>query len=216
MKLTQYTWTHYLYLIRFVDGSYYTGVSKKKGDDPLCDGYWGSPICKQKWKEVMFSKEVLCYLYCQSHKEAYEIEKLWQLSNYDINDPLCLNRHFGKTNFKDEASKRGGRTQGVRNVKTNTGLWRKDLLEKRSETCRQGGLKGGKTAVKSGQLAKAREKALQATSRPIMLISLSTGEKTMHPSLQAAARAIGGSAGAICNVLKGHRNSHKGFRAEYV
>lgn len=216
MPMSQSTWTHYLYIIHFVDGHYYTGVSKRKGDNPLCDGYWGSSLDKSKWHEVMYYKEIVAYLWCDCHSQAYAIEEEWQKRNFSIKHPLCLNKHFGSTNFCTESSKRGGHTQGADNVKNNTGFWRKDLLEKRSESGRKGGLKGGKTAVESGQLADAQKKAWQATSRPIVLISLSTGEKITHPSLQAAARAIGGSAGAICNVLRGHRNSHKGFSAEYL
>jgi hypothetical protein len=214
--MSQSTWTHYLYIIHFVDGHYYTGVSKRKGDNPSCDGYWGSALDKSKWHKVMYYKEIIAYLWCDCHSQAYVIEEEWQKRNFSIKHPLCLNKHFGSTNFCTESSMLGGRTGGSSNVQNNTGFWRKDLLEKRLETCRQGGLKGGKAAVESGQLAEAQKKAWQATSRPIVLISLSTGEKITHPSLQAAARAIGGSAGAICNVLKGHRNSHKGFSAEYL
>lgn len=219
MELSFNTWTHYLYVIHFVDGCYYAGVSKRKGDNPNSDRYWGSSKSKkhkEKWVTVHHWKEVIAYLWCNSHREAYEIEAVWQKLNFNLNDDLCLNERFGSTNFSESTQRQGGRTQGALNVINNTGFWREDLIKLRSKTGRLGGLKGGKIAVKTGQLAHAREKAWKATSKPVVLTNLLTGEKTSYSSLQAAARGIGGSASALCNVLKGHRNSHKGFSAEYL
>ena len=79
-----------------------------------------------------------------------------------------------------------------------------------------GGLEGGKSVVQTGQLAEAREKAHKATSKPIILTNIKTGEETQYPSLHAAARAIDGSAGALCGILKGERKSHKGHTARYL
>ena len=216
MKLTEENWTHYLYIIRFVDGFYYTGVSKRKGDDPALDKYYGSCLDRSKWLETMYGKEVIAYLWANSHEEAYEEETGWQKLNYRLEDSLCLNKHFGSTNFKEESSKRGGHTQGNRNVEKNLGFWRDDIKRKRSEIGRVGGLKGGKKAVDTGQLARAREKAWRVISKSVILIHIKTGEREIHPSLHAAARSINGSASALCNVLKGHRNSHKGFKVEYT
>jgi hypothetical protein len=101
-NLTQETWTHYLYILHFVDGHYYTGVSKRKGDNPLCDGYWGSPSNRKKWSETMFEKKVISYLWCKSHAEAYQIESDWQVSTYSINDPYCLNKAFSPADWTFE------------------------------------------------------------------------------------------------------------------
>ena len=79
-----------------------------------------------------------------------------------------------------------------------------------------GGWFGGRAAVKSGQLAQARKNAIKSTSKPIILTNIKTGEETQYPSLNAAAREIDGSAGALCGILKGLRKSHKGHTARYV
>jgi predicted GIY-YIG superfamily endonuclease len=216
MKLAPENWTHYLYVIRFVDGFYYTGVSKRKGDNPACDRYFGSCLNKSKWFETMYEKEIVAYLWLNTHEEAYSAEEKWQKLSFRLKDHFCLNKHFGSTNFKEEASRNGGRMAGKNNVEKRRGFWREDLLLIRSETCRQGGLKGGKSAVETGQLAKARETAWKNTSKATALICLCSGEITIYPSLNEAARAINGSAGALCSVIKGFRKSHKGFKAKYV
>ena len=79
-----------------------------------------------------------------------------------------------------------------------------------------GGWFGGRAAVKSGQLAEARKKAHKATSKPIVLTNIKTGEETQYPSLHAAARAIDGSAAVLCRILKGIGKSNKGHTARYL
>ena len=218
-RLSQNNWTHYLYIINFEDGCFYTGVSKRKGDDPLTDGYFGSSSAKkhsERWKYMKFEKQVVALLWCEGHSEAYSIETNWQKSTYHVNDPNCINEHFGSTNFSDDTSRQGGKTQGRDNVESGKGFWRPDLLEIRPKTSQKGGLKGGKSAVQTGQLAEARKKAHKATSKPIILTNIETGEETQYPSLHAAARAIDGSAAVLCRILKGIGKSHKGHTACYA
>lgn len=104
-KLTHENWTHYLYIIQFVDGCYYTGVSKRKGDNPLCDNYWGSPSNREKWNEVMFEKQIIAYLWCNSHAEAYQMESQWQKLSYCVKDVYCLNKVFSPSDWTFEGRK---------------------------------------------------------------------------------------------------------------
>ena len=132
MKLAEEKWTHYLYVIYFVDGYYYTGVSKRKGDNPLLDRYYGSCLDQSKWLSTMYEKVVIAHLWLNSHEEAYAEESKWQKLNFDVNDPYCLNKHFGSTNFKEDSSKRGGHKQGSKNVQNKIGFWKEDLVKVRS------------------------------------------------------------------------------------
>ena len=109
----------------------------------------------------------------------------------DVRDLYAASMLYGQAGMTEEARKRQRTGQHV------------------------GGWFGGRAAVKSGQLAAARQKHIEKNSKPIILAHIETGEKTTYPSLQEAARQINGSAGALCEVLKGRRKSHKGFRAEY-
>jgi len=79
-----------------------------------------------------------------------------------------------------------------------------------------GGLRGGVSAVESGQLAAAQQEAYKKTRKRVVLTKISTGEEFEVESLQEAARQIGGSAGALCWVIQGKRKSHKGFTARYL
>lgn len=82
----------YTYKINFVDGYYYIGKRLLKGEDPLTDGYYGTPIThKDKWSSIMFWKEIL---------EVYDdwiecSKKEIELIRPVLNDPLCLNENCG-------------------------------------------------------------------------------------------------------------------------
>jgi hypothetical protein len=148
-------WTHYLYEIRFKDGFYYSGLSLKKGEDPLTDGYYGSPVAnKDKWENTPFEKVVVAYLNCECQSEAYRVETLYQVQTYDLNDPLCLNEHFGG-GFSVEACSKGGQTGSRTQIDSQIGIhglsseekskmhketWQKlpeDVREKRVEALRE-------------------------------------------------------------------------------
>jgi hypothetical protein len=208
-KLTSENWTHYLYIIRFVDGRFYTGVSKRKGDNPLTDGYFGSPLDRSVWDTVMYEKEIIAYLWCKSHEEAYGIEAEWQKKCYEVNDTFCLNKHFGSTNFSEEAAKQGGKTQGQRNVKNGTGLFRPDIVARRNAG-------EFKSKPNPNQVAEMQRKGWESNSKEVILTHIATGKQTTYPSLHAAARDIGGSPGALCHVIKGERKTHLGFTAQYI
>jgi len=212
-RLTPNNWTHYLYIIRFVDGCFYTGVSKRKGDDPLADGYFGSSTSKkhvEKWSSVKYTKELVAYLWCQSHAEAYEIETKWQKSTYSVNDSFCLNERFGSTNFSEDTTKQGGKTQGRRNVENGTGMFRPDIVARRNAG------EFGKSKPNPNQVRAMQEKGWASTRKQVVLVHIETGTETTYESLQAAARAINGAASALCRVIKGDSKSHKGYRAYYI
>ena len=110
----------------------------------------------------------------------------------DIRDLYASSMLYGQAGMSEEAKKRQKDGKSV------------------------GGWFGGTAAVKSGQLAEARKNAIKSTSKPIILTNIKTGKETQYPSLHAAARAIDGSAGALCGILKGSRKSHKGHTACYA
>jgi len=119
MKYSPNNWTHYLYITSFSDGCFYTGVSKYRGSDPENDGYYGSPKRKNVLEKIareIKCKEVIAYLWCSSQEEAYDVESEWQVANFEITNPLCLNGHFGCTNFKHSSCVESGKKQGKSNV----------------------------------------------------------------------------------------------------
>ena len=66
------------------------------------------------------------------------------------------------------------------------------------------------------QVSDFQQKGWESNSKEVILTHIATGEETIYPSLQEAARNISGSAGALCHVIKGDRKSHKGFTARYI
>jgi len=243
--LSEKTWTHYLYIIKFIDGHFYSGVSKRREIEPVLDGYFGSPTDRSKWHEIMYEKIIIAYLWVSSQEEAFSIETLWQKTNFKINDPLCLNKHFGRSNFSTESCIRGGQNSGLNS--SITGRLR--------EISRLGGLK----AVSSGQLAKAREISRQSEKtkeawrkigkkhvlsghlarigkiggkrnvesghmarlaeickKPVELTNILTGEIKVYPSVRSAADSIGAHQSNLSSLLAGRGKSCKGHTAKFV
>ena len=92
--LSKTTWTYYLYRIDFVDGDFYYGLKKRIADDPLTDGYWGSPKThRHKWSTTMYSKSIVAYLWTD-RKGASEAEDDVIRAN-GWNTPQCLNDCLG-------------------------------------------------------------------------------------------------------------------------
>ena len=81
----------YTYKIIFNDGHYYYGMRKSIGS-PEEDIYWGSPKThKDKWRTMMYSKEIInVYTDCTECAQA-EIELIKPVYRAD---PLCLNENF--------------------------------------------------------------------------------------------------------------------------
>lgn len=65
------------------------------------------------------------------------------------------------------------------------------------------------------QVAEMQRKGWESNSKEVILTHIDTGVETTYPSLQEAARAINGSAGALCHVIKGERKTHLGYTARY-
>jgi hypothetical protein len=119
--LKQDTWTHYLYKLVFKQGFYYTGVRKRTTGEPLSDGYYGSPVThKNKWKDQKPEKIIIALLWCEEG-EQYELERQHQICCYDLNDPFCLNEHFGG-GFSLEISRKGGRIGAQSQVEKKIGI----------------------------------------------------------------------------------------------
>jgi hypothetical protein len=119
--LKQDTWTHYLYKVVFEGGFYYTGVRKKTTDNPLADGYFGSPVThKCKWEEQTPEKTILALLWCDEG-EQYDLESKHQTLCYDLNDPFCLNEHFGG-GFSLETCRKAGRIGAKSQVEGKIGI----------------------------------------------------------------------------------------------
>jgi len=119
--LSQDTWTHYIYKVEFEGGFYYTGVRKRTTDDPLVDGYFGSPVTnKGRWKDQTPRKTILTLLWCEEG-EQYALESQHQTLCYDLNDPLCLNEHFGG-GFSLETCRKAGSIGGRSQVEKRIGI----------------------------------------------------------------------------------------------
>lgn len=83
---------YYTYKINFVDGCYYFG-SRHSKVEPEKDVYWGSPLThKDKWKTVMFFKEILNVF--ETGKEMFD-EEVKLIQPVFKTDPLCLNENCG-------------------------------------------------------------------------------------------------------------------------
>jgi hypothetical protein len=99
----------YIYKINFVDGYYYIGKRLLKGDDPLTDGYYGTPIThKEKWSTTMFWKEII-----EEYDDWIECSKKEiELIRPVLNDPMCLNENCGGYSSL-EVLKRNGKRSGT-------------------------------------------------------------------------------------------------------
>jgi hypothetical protein len=119
--LSQDTWTHYLYKVVLVGGFYYTGVRKRTLDDPLTDGYYGSPVThKDKWGGQTPIKTILGLLWCEAG-EQYGLECQHQTLCYNLNDPFCLNEHFGG-GFSLRTCRKGGSIGAKAQVEHKIGI----------------------------------------------------------------------------------------------
>lgn len=119
--LSQDTWTHYLYKVEFEGGFFYTGVRKRTTNDPLVDGYFGSPVTnKKKWEEQTPQKTILALLWCEEG-EQYAFESHHQTLCYDLNDPLCLNEHFGG-GFSEETCRKAGSLGAKSQIEKKIGI----------------------------------------------------------------------------------------------
>ena len=115
--ITKDNWTHYLYSVTFADGCYYTGVSKRRNNEPLTDGYYGSPVSnRDKWQTETPTKRVVAFIYADDCYDAFKIESQWQRLNFDLNDPKCLNAHFGNVYFDRASAQKGGSITGKINA----------------------------------------------------------------------------------------------------
>jgi predicted GIY-YIG superfamily endonuclease len=185
--LTEHKWTHYLYIVRFSDGKYYTGVAKRRHKNPYEDDYYGSPVTnKEKWKQETPEKEVIAYLFVENNIDAYSIEKDWQRKNFDIKDPNCLNAHFGNTHFSTAAAVRGGSIVGRRHVK-------------------------------SGHLDRIRAASNEKKRRRAVLVTdMESGEEIVYHSVGEAAKALNKHSSTLSNVLSGRRSPCWPFKIRYA
>lgn len=109
----------YIYKINFVDGHYYYGKRLLKGEHPMTDGYYGTPIThKDKWKTTMFWKEVIEVYddWIECSKEEIEIIRPV------LNDPMCLNENCGgysSLEILKENGRRAGKMQPLEIKKAN-------------------------------------------------------------------------------------------------
>ena len=82
----------YTYKINFIDGCYYYGKRKLKGENPLYDGYYGTPITnKEKWNTMMYWKDII-----QGYDDWVECSKSEiELIRPVLNEEKCLNENCG-------------------------------------------------------------------------------------------------------------------------
>jgi len=109
----------YTYRINFVDGYYYYGKRKLKGEQPLYDGYYGTPMTnKEKWNTTMYWKEVI-----QEYDNWEECSKSEiVLIRPVLNEELCLNENCGgwaSLEIMRENGRHWGKTQPLEVKKAN-------------------------------------------------------------------------------------------------
>jgi len=103
---------HYTYKVTFQGMPwYYWGVHTDNGKP-----YFGSPRT-HKWIWKFYEPEIQILEWFESREEAERVEE--RLIKPFVNDPLCLNEHYGG-HFSVESRVRGGRN-GDRKVKTENG-----------------------------------------------------------------------------------------------
>jgi len=137
----------YTYKINFVDGCFYYGKRLLKSENPLTDGYYGTPVThKEKWSTIMFWKEIVeeydDWIEC-SKKEIELIRPL-------LNDPMCLNENCGgyiSFDILRENGRRAGTIQPLKVKKANGCKARDQKIgmfamspEKRADVSRLSGL----------------------------------------------------------------------------
>ena len=184
--LTEQTWTHYLYVVRFSDDSYYSGVAKRRNKDPSLDGYFGSPVThKGRWKIETPSKEVVALLFVENNIDAFIIESEWQRRNFSLEDPKCLNAHFGNTHFSTAASAKGGEIVGRKNVE-------------------------------SGHLDRIRDESNRKRRKAVAVIDLESGKEFLYASVSEAAEALGKHHSTLSNVLSGRRSPCWPYKIKFV
>jgi hypothetical protein len=147
---------YYIYIIIFVDGFFYIGSKKGKTDNPLTDGYFGSPVAHfEKWKLTMYYKKIISTNL--TREEANELEK--KLIRESWNDPKCLNENCGGIISRQSCSKGGvtthkkhpeqrkeiARKVGLDNVEQGRGFWKEGMVEIKSEIGKKH--KENKTAI---------------------------------------------------------------------
>jgi hypothetical protein len=137
----------YTYRINFVDGYYYYGKRLLKRNNPLTDGYYGTPIThKEKWCTTMFWKEIINEYDDWIECSKSEIELIRPV----LNDPMCLNENCGgysSLKILKENGKRAGTIQPLEVKRANGYKARDQKLgmfamspEERTEVSKQAGL----------------------------------------------------------------------------
>jgi len=170
---------YYTYTIYFVDGHYYHGYAKYRGESPLTDGYFGSPIThKEKWLTTMHWKEITGVYETQEAVSFAEQESIRPVFR---EDPFCLNVNCGGVIDPERArvgATKSGRLAGERSKINKTGVCDPVNSEKGRQTQRelgigfcdpdfqqselmkknrkQNGIKSGAIAASTGQIDRAR------------------------------------------------------------
>lgn len=199
LQLNQESWTHYLYRCEFEGESYYSGVSKRKSDDPSSDGYFGSPVTnKEKWEVETPSKHVLALLWCENDREAYQLELNHQSQCYDLNDPKCLNEHFGG-GFSTETCRKAGKIGSQVQVDNKIGIHglttaeRSEIQKRRWEQLSEEEkerrvlpLRNSWNNLSEQEKERAREKLSVATVSHYNSLSDEEKEEKVKPMVEAA------------------------------
>ena len=146
---------YYTYTIRFVDGHYYHGYAKYRGQSPLTDGYFGSPVTnKEKWLTTMHWKEITGTYETLEEVTLAEQEAIRPVFR---EDSLCLNAACNGL-FSKEAAVLGGKITGAKAAESG-----QILTIKSFESCQLGGQRGSATLMKKklGLFGMSPEKTLE-------------------------------------------------------
>lgn len=168
---------YYTYTIRFVDGYYYHGMAKYRGENPLFDGYYGSAVThKEKWQTTMYWKEIISGF--DSFEECCLAERSLIKPVY-MDDPYCLNENCagsislsacstgGKTitPAKLDSMRKTGSQVGKDNVRLERGFWKPGMKEVRAAAIQvliaeQKGIFSREAQSKAGLSCKEKKKGI--------------------------------------------------------
>ena len=186
---------HYTYKVTFPSQRWFYDGLHSTND--LNDGYCGSPKThKTKWQYYAWEFEILEFF--DSREDAKLCEN--RLIRPFINDSRCLNEAVnGEPSF--EARSRGGvksgKTQGRKNAD--------------SGQCQTIAHLGGKVAVESGQLARARRRPRPGRSHPVRATNILTGESWNFKSVRECCETLGLGKNGVTKCAKGKQKTTHGY-----
>ena len=205
---------NYLYRIFFpTRGWFYYGIHST---NDLNDGYCGSPVThREKWDNHDWEMDILQFFDTRGELEDTENKIL----KNTMNDSYSLNEHYGG-GFSLDASRRGGIESHRRNDmfehqskggKTSGPITGRKMAE--NGHCQRISYLGGKVAVESGQLERARRMPKPGASYKVTVTIPETGEELHFGSVREVWEFFPETnRGGISACVLGKNKTHMGLQ----